>query len=209
MSLGADIGNILGQYGSGNARSDRVEQDFDDVAQHASREDLQHGLSETFRSDQTPPFGNMVGQLFGQADTQQRAGMLNQLISAAGPAVLSALLGGSNRTGGLGGMSGMGNAGGMGGLGGLGGMLGGGAAAGGLGALLERLASGGQAQLSPEEAAQLRPEEVEALASEAEKNNPGVIDQMSSFYAQNPTLVKALGGAALAVALGKMANRNR
>lgn len=203
MGLGADIGNILGQYGSGTANSDRVEQDFDDVAQNASRDDLRHGLSETFRSDQTPPFGNMVGQLFGQADTHQRAGMLNHLISAAGPAVLGALLGGGNR---MGGMGGMGNAGGM---GGLGGMLGGGAAAGGLGALLERMGGGGQAQLSPEEASQLRPEEVEELAREAEKNNPGVIDHMSDFYAQNPTLVKALGGAALAVALGKMANRNR
>lgn len=206
MGLGADIGNILGQYSTGNANSNRVEQDFDDVAQNASQDDLRHGLSETFRSDQTPPFGNMVGQLFGQADTQQRAGMLNHLISAAGPAVLGALLGGGNRMGGTSGMGGMGNAGGM---GGLGGMLGGGAAAGGLGALLERFGSGGQAQLSPEEAAQLRPEEVEELASHAEKNNPGVIDHMSDFYAQNPTLVKALGGAALAVALGKMANRNR
>jgi hypothetical protein len=32
---------------------------------------------------------------------------------------------------------------------------------------------------------------------------------MSRFYAQNPTLVKTLGGAALAIALGKMAQRNR
>ena len=34
-------------------------------------------------------------------------------------------------------------------------------------------------------------------------------DHMSRFYAQNPTLVMALGGAALAIALGKMSQRKR
>jgi len=39
----------------------------------------------------------------------------------------------------------------------------------------------------------------------AEKANPGVMDQIGSFYAKNPEIVKMLGGAALAIALGRIA----
>jgi len=55
----------------------------------------------------------------------------------------------------------------------------------------------------------MSPDEFQELAMHAERENPGVIDHMSRFYAQNPALVKALGGAALAIALGKMSQRNR
>lgn len=180
MGLGFDIGRILEQYSGIDARQppNQVEQDFDHIAQNSPHEELAGGLSEAFRSDQTPPFGNMVGQLFGQADTHQRAGMLNQLLGALGPSVIASLAGR-----------------------GIGG--------GGLSGLLNSFAGQQQAQVRPEDVEQLRPEQVEELAAHAERENPGVIDQMSRFYAQNPTLVKALGGAALAVALGKMSQRQR
>lgn len=180
MALGLDIGRILEQYsGAGaNQPQEQVEQDFDQVASSTPHEELTHGLSEAFRSDQTPPFGNMVGQLFGQADTQQRTGMLNQLLGGLGPSVIGSLLGSG---------------------------LGGGA----LGGLLNRVAGQQQVQLRPEEVDQLSPEQVQELANHAERQNPGIIDHMSRFYAQNPTMVKALGGAALAIALGKMSQRNR
>lgn len=175
MGLGFDIGRILSQYsGTGASRQPQeVERDFDDIAQSAPQDELSHGLSEAFRSDQTPPFGNMIGQLFGQANTQQRTGMLNQLLSNIAPSALGSLLGG-----------------------------------GALGGLLQR---GGDQQipLTPEQVEQLSPEQVQELAARAEQENPGIIDKMSSFYAQNPTLVKALGGAALAIALGSMSQRKR
>jgi hypothetical protein len=187
MGIGADISQILAQYGNAPAQpTERVEQDFDRVSQQADPEELRHGLSESFRSDQTPPFGNMVGQLFGQADSQQRTGMLNQLLTGIGPAVIGSLLGGGRSSGGLGGGAG-----------------------GALGGLLSRMGSGQQPQVSPEEADKLNPEEIQELANRAEKENPGIIDHMSRFYAENPTMVKALGGAALAIVLGKMAQRNR
>jgi hypothetical protein len=199
MSIGSDFGRILEQYSDASAQSNQpqVEQDFDHIAQHADPDMLEQGLSHAFRSDQTPPFGNMVGQMFGQADAGQRAGMLNQLIGALGPAVIGSMLGG--RAGGMGGMG----AGGLGGLGGLlGGLLGGGAAVGNAG--MQQMP-----QLSPQDAEQLSPEEVQELATQAEQQNPGIIDQMSRYYAQNPQLFKALGGAALAVALGQIAQRRR
>ncbi len=177
MAFGFDIGNILKQYTGANASqpSSQVEQDFDNVVNSTPQEELTHGLSEAFRSDQTPPFSNMIGQLFGQADTQQRTGMVNHLLSALGPSAIGAVLGQGG-----------------------GGMLGG---------LLNRAGGQQSAQLSPQEADQLSPEQVQELAAYAEKENPGIIDHMSHFYAQNPAMVKALGGAALAIALGKMAQR--
>lgn len=204
MSIGSDFGRILDQYSdaSSAASQPNIEQDFDHVAQQAEPELLEQGLSQAFRSDQTPPFGNMVGQMFGQADSGQRAGMLNQLIGALGPAVIGSILGG--RSGG-----------GMGGLGGLGGSAGGGAL-GGLGGLLGGLLGGGGneatervPQLTPQDAERMSPEEVQELATRAEQENPGIIDQMSRYYAQNPQLFKALGGAALAIALGQIAQRRR
>ncbi|RJF99856.1 hypothetical protein D3871_01040 [Noviherbaspirillum saxi] len=150
-----------------------MEQDFDDIAQNSPQEDLRDGLSQAFRSDQTPPFGNMIGQMFGQADSHQRSGMLNQLLGAVGPSVLTSVLGGSA-----------------------------------LGGLLNR-GGGQQVQLTQDQIDQLSPEQVEQLATEAERENPGIVDRMSSFYAQNPTLMKALGGAALAIALGHMSQRRR
>ena len=181
MGLGFDIGRILEQYGGGNPNQqpNDVEQHFDQVTQSSPHDQVADGLSEAFRSNQTPPFPNMVGQLFGQADTNQRAGMMNQLLGALGPSVIGSLLGR--------------------------GMGGGGA----LGGLLNNVMGGQQAQVRPEDMERVSPEEFQELASHAERENPGVIDQMSRFYAQNPTLVKALGGAALAIALGKMSQRNR
>lgn len=204
MSLGTDFGRILDQYSDPSRQPDQpqVEQDFDHVAQNADPETLEHGLSQAFRSDQTPPFGNMVGQMFGQADSGQRAGMLNQLIGALGPAVIGSMLGG--RAGGMGGALGNMGGGGMGGLGGLlGGLLGGAGSAGGQGGAQQ------VPQVTPQDAERLSPEEVQELAARAEQHNPGIIDQMSRYYAQNPQLFKALGGAALAVALGQIAQRRR
>ena len=37
------------------------------------------------------------------------------------------------------------------------------------------------------------PDDVANLAHQVHQNNPGVVEQMSSFYAQHPTLVKTLG----------------
>ena len=34
---------------------------------------LAQGIAHSFRSDRTPPFADMVGQMFGQADPDQRA----------------------------------------------------------------------------------------------------------------------------------------
>jgi hypothetical protein len=39
--------------------------------------------------------------------------------------------------------------------------------------------------------------------------NPGIIDQLSQFYAEHPTLVRTVGSAALSIALAQMAEHTR
>ena len=164
-----DLGNLLQQYlgTPAQANAGRAADDFDQVAQDAPRTTLAQGMSEALRSDQTPPFPQMVARLFDHGDAHQRAGMLNQLISGIAPALWSSLAGGA------------------------------------LGHLFRGATP--PAQLSAEQAAQLTPAQVEQLAAQAEQHNPGIVDRMGDFYAEHPTLVKTIGGAALAILLGRVA----
>lgn len=176
--MGFDLGSLLGQFvGGGNSAN--ADEHFSQVAQNASPDLLSQGLSAMFHSDQTPPFGQMAGQLFGQANPNQQAGMLNQLLGSMGPAVLASLLGGA-AGGGLGSI--------------LGKLTQGGAA---------------PASISPAQASTLTPDQVQVIADHAEQHSPGIVDKMSGFYAEHPGLVKTLGSAALAIALAKMAENHR
>jgi hypothetical protein len=164
--------DILQQYA---ARATSTEQDFDDVAREVPPDVLGQGLAHALRSDQTPPFGSMVSQLFGQSNPQLRAGLLNQLIRTVGPAVLAKVAGGAFSRFGQ-----MANPG---------------------------AAPGTPPTLSPTDAAEVTPEQVREIAEQAEAQDASVTDRIGGFYAQHPDIVKALGGAALAIALGQVANR--
>jgi len=134
---------------------------FSDAAHHAPQEEVADGLAHAFRSDQTPAFPQMVANLFGRSDPNQRAGLLNRLLGAVGPGAMAGLPGA------------------------LGGLLGGG-------------------EVRPEQAAQVSPKDVEEIAAHAEKQDPSVVDQVSSFYAKHPQVVQALGGLALTIAMQHM-----
>jgi hypothetical protein len=176
--MGFDLGNLLSQFVGSGSPPANVPQHFDQVAQNASPDQLSQGLAAMFHSEQTPPFGQMAGQLFGQANPNQQAGMLNQLLSSMGPSVLASLAGGA----------------------------GGGA----LASIVGQFTQGGAAPtVTPEQAAAVPPEQVQQLAAHAEQHNPGIVDTMSSFYAEHPGLVKTLGGAALTIALAKMAENHQ
>jgi hypothetical protein len=82
------------------------------------------------------------------------------------------------------------------------GSLGGGSAA----QLVERLL-GGQAasgQVTPQQAEQVSPEAVQQLAQHAQANDPSIVERASSFYAQHPKVVQALGAGALALVMSHM-----
>jgi hypothetical protein len=65
------------------------------------------------------------------------------------------------------------------------------------------------AAITPEQAAQMTPDQVRQIAEDAEKENPSIVDRMGDFYAEHPTLVKTIGGAALAIVLGRVAEGMR
>jgi hypothetical protein len=89
MDLGF-IKNVLQQYaGNPRANEDSAHEHFDAVSRSVESSTLAQGISAALRSDQTPPFAQMVSQLFSSASSEQKAGMLNTLISGLSPAILS------------------------------------------------------------------------------------------------------------------------
>ena len=180
-----DLGSLLQQYIEGaSASSQDPQTHYGQVAQNASTDLLSQGLAAAFRSDATPAFGKMAGHLFGQSNPNQQAGMLNQLIAGLGPVVLASLMKGSGGSGGSGGST--------------------------LGNILAQLTGGNpSATITPAQASTLSPDQVQVIADQAEKHDPSIIDAISNFYAEHPTLVKTLGSAALSIALAKMAEHSR
>ena len=82
-----------------------------------------------------------------------------------------------------------------------------GAAGGVLGRVLGTGAAGaGVPTITPEQASQLSPADVQAIASHAEQHDPSIIDRAGAFYAEHPTLLKSLGVAALALTMNHMRN---
>jgi hypothetical protein len=171
MSWLNQVGNLLNQYtssGAAVAPAPDVHTHFDQVAQAAPSSVIAEGLAAAFRSDQTPPFGQMLSTLFSNSNSDQKAGMLNQLVSSVNPAMLTQVLSAAGIAGPVG---------------------------------------GGSTQLTPDQVQKISPEVVQQLAAHAEKVNPSIVDSLSSFYSQHASLVKTLGGAALTVALAKVAER--
>jgi hypothetical protein len=65
---------------------------------------------------------------------------------------------------------------------------------------------GGQSVTS-QNASQISPEQVQQAAAHAQQSNPSIVDKVSGFYAQHPDVVKALGGAAISIAIQHIARR--
>ena len=96
MSFLSGIGDLLKQYSGSNANAlntPGVEQHFDQVAQAVPSSTIAGGLAEAFRSTQTAPFPQMAAQLFANGNNQQQAGVLNGLVAALGPALISRFAG--------------------------------------------------------------------------------------------------------------------
>ncbi len=95
------LGGLLQQY-LGGARPDAAttDQHFDTVSQAVDQGTLAKGITAALNSDQTPPFAQMVSQLFSSGTPEQKAAMLNALAGTGAAGVLShlsGLLGGGNK----------------------------------------------------------------------------------------------------------------
>lgn len=163
--------DILQQYAGGSApQGSDVGTHFDQVSQQVPSQQLGSGVAAAFRSDATPPFGQMVGNLFGQSNPQQQAGVLNQLVQSLGAGGLSGVAGGI------------------------------------LSQVLGSSSSPGTT-ITPAQASQLSPADVNAIAAHAQQQDPGIVDRVGAFYAQHPTLVKTLGAVALSAVMGHLSSQ--
>jgi hypothetical protein len=173
MSWTDKLGNMLSQYTSGGAAAQPapdVHAHFDEVARAVPASAIAEGLTAAFNSDKTPAFGQMLSTLFNNSTGDQKAGMINLLLSSVSPSILAQLLSGA----------------------GLAGLIG-----------------AGKMQLTADQAQKLPPEAVQQLATQAQSSNPSIVSSVSNFYAQHTELVKTLGGAALTIALAKVAERQK
>jgi hypothetical protein len=153
------IQKYSGQGGGTAAAPANPHEDFQRVAEAAPKDVVASGIAEAFRSEKTPAFPQMLANMFGQSNPNQQAGVLNQLLSALGPAAASSIPGLSGPN------------------------------------------------VTPQQASQVTPDQVQQMAEQAQNKRPSIVDQVSSFYAQHPGVVKAAGGMALSIMLQHMVRR--
>ena len=170
MTLMDNLSSIVDQFTRGGASEADVHATYDKLATEVPPGTLASGLGHAFRSDQTPPFEQMVSGLFNQSTPDQKAGLLNQLIASLGPNASQML------------------------------------ASLGLGSLAGAAAG---ATVTPEQAQQVTPEAVQTIARQAATKDATIMDKAAGFYAQHPTLVKAIGAGALALLMSKISQSRR
>jgi hypothetical protein len=103
-----DVKNAVSQFSSGGGSAQDLTAQFHQMVGSTDPSVLSQGITAALASNQTPPFAQMVSQLFANGSADQKAGMLNTLLGAASPEIrakLSALIpgaaGGSPISGGL------------------------------------------------------------------------------------------------------------
>jgi hypothetical protein len=148
--------------------SPEVLKTFDEMCRKVPQGSLAEGLTHAFHSNQTPPFGEMFSRLFLHSSPDQKAGVLNRIVSHMGPAGLAEAI----------------------------------AASGNPSTLAKIFAAGGG--ITPAQAQQITPEQIRALAENAAKKNPTLVNAVSDFYARHPGVVKAIGAGALAFIISKV-----
>jgi len=164
MGIFDNLDHLLKQAQSGNAPEPQVHAAYDQVAQAVPQNELADGLAHTFKSDQTPPFEQMLSTLFARSNPEQKAGILNQLMAALGPQGL---------------------------------------------AQLHAQTGGSATPITPQQAEQISPQSVQTAAQDAARKDPAIMDRAAGFYAQHPTLVKALGATALALLMSRISAAHR
>ena len=79
--------DILGRYAGARRQAPpvEIEHDFHEVTREAGPDAMQDGIAEAFRSDETPPFEEMVARLFENSEPHVRAGLLDNLLAGLRP----------------------------------------------------------------------------------------------------------------------------
>lgn len=93
--MGFDLGSLLQQH-AGHvtaADPDGVAQAYKHIVGEQSQAAIAHGIASALRDSDTPPFSQMVSQLFFHSDSNLRTQLLNLLLDNVSPAMLTALSG--------------------------------------------------------------------------------------------------------------------
>ena len=164
MGLLDDVKGMLAQYATGAAPGGDPSAHFDQMTQSVDSSVIAQGLAAAMRSTDTPPFAQMVSNLFANGNAEQKMAMISTLLSSLSPEQRARIT-----------------------------------------SMIPGLASVASGVASP---AAIPPSAVQSLAEHAEQHDTGIIDTMSRFYAEHPTLVKTLGSAAMMIALRKIAQHH-
>jgi hypothetical protein len=85
MAVLDDVKELLAQYAGGSAPAGDVGAHFQQVSQSVDSGALAQGIAGALRSDKTPPFAQLVSQLFTSGSGAQKNAMLDTLLSALSP----------------------------------------------------------------------------------------------------------------------------
>jgi hypothetical protein len=101
MSWTDEVGKLLKPFASRGAAAPvgDVNAIFDQVTKAAPPNVIAEGLGAAFRSKETPGFSQMLSTLFTNSTGEQKAGMLNQLMTAVSPDLLTKVLSGAGLAG--------------------------------------------------------------------------------------------------------------
>ncbi|MEO6325914.1 MAG: hypothetical protein ABIT01_15195 [Thermoanaerobaculia bacterium] len=158
------------------------------TAEGASTAEVHDAYDQVARAVPEEELAGSISDVFNSDQTPPFEQMLSGLFNQSNPqqkaGILNQILGALG-PGGLGQLLSS-----LGGLGGLGGLL-----------------SGGR--VTPAQAEQISPEQVEVLAQHAARHDPSIVDAAGRFYAQHSTLVKALGAGALALVMSRLSQQRR
>ncbi len=99
-----DIVNRYQSKSDAHPNDTATHQDFQQVVQSAPPDAVANGIAGMFKSNETPPFADLISNLFGQSNPDQKAGLLSHLLSVvpssavAGLPGLGGLLGADRQT---------------------------------------------------------------------------------------------------------------
>jgi len=82
-----------GQGGGTAPAPENPQEDFRQASRAAPQNVVANGISQALRSDRTPPFSQMLANLFSHSDPNQRAGVLNRLLGSVDSGALNAVPG--------------------------------------------------------------------------------------------------------------------
>jgi hypothetical protein len=83
MSLFDELKGLAAQYTGGGTPQGDPSAHFDQVSKTVDPSALAEGIVAAMRSDETPPFSQLVSQLFSNGSADQKATMLNAILGAA------------------------------------------------------------------------------------------------------------------------------